>query len=83
MIPSRYDLFKKFEKNIYISTKGLPKICDYICGNLNKWTPNYHYWHNMYSYTLKAYIVCQWKEEKNRWIEGQLRDGGKQFVKIN
>ena len=78
---SRYDLFKKFEKKEYISVEDLPQICDYICGNLNNWTPNYHYWYNMYSYTSKAYIVCRWREEKGR--RSIARWGEKQFVKIN
>ena len=65
-MPSRYDLFKKFEKKEYISIEDLPQICDYICGNLNNWTPNNHYWYNMYYYTSKAYIVCRWREEKGR-----------------
>ena len=63
---SRYALFKKFENEEYISIEDLPQISDYICGNLNNWTPNYHYWYNMYSYTWKAYMVCQWREERGR-----------------
>ena len=63
---SRYALFKKFENEEYISIEDLPQISDYICGNLNNWTPNYHYWYNMYSYTSKAYIVCWWREERGR-----------------
>ena len=66
VMTSRYDLFKKFENNEYASEQDLKKITDYICGNLNNWTPNYHYWYNMYSYTSKAYIVCQWREERGR-----------------
>ena len=62
----RYLLFKKFENKEYISLTDLPKINDHICLNLNNWTPNYHYWHNMYSYASKAYIVCDWKEERGR-----------------
>ena len=63
---SRYDLFKKSEKKEYVHINNLPKINDHICLNLNNWTPNYHYWYNMYSYTSKAYIVCRWREEKGR-----------------
>ena len=61
---SRYALFKKFKNEEYVSKNDLTQIADYICGNLNNWTPNYHYWYNMYSYTSKAYIVCRWREER-------------------
>ena len=61
---SRYALFKKFKNEEYVSKNDLTQIADYICGNLNNWTPNYHYWYNMYSYTSKAYIVCRWREKR-------------------
>ena len=77
---SRYDLFKKSEKKEYVHINDLPKINDHIWLNLNNWTPNYHYWYNMYSYTSKAYIVCRWREEKGR---EPIARWGKQFVKIN
>ena len=63
---SRLDLFKNFENREYVSQNELEKVCDYICSNLNNWTPNYHYWYNMYSYTSKAFIVRRWKEERGR-----------------
>ena len=63
---SQYDLFKKSEKKEYVHINDLPKINDHIWLNLNNWTPNYHYWYNMYSYTSKAYIVCRWRKEKGR-----------------
>ena len=80
VMASRYTLFKKFENKEYISIEDLPKICDYICGNLNSWTRNYHYWYNMYSYISKVYIVYWWREEKGRRPIARL---GRQFVKIN
>ena len=85
---SRYALFKKFENEKYISIEDLPQISDYICRNLNNWTPNYHYWYNMYSYTSKAYIVCRWREEKGRrpiarWGEAICKNKLIDFLKIH
>ena len=82
---STYAPFKKFKNEEYVSKNDLTQITHSICGNLNNWTPNYHYWYNMYSYTSKVYIVCWWREERgHRPIAKRVggRGGGVQFVKI-
>ena len=66
VMASRSAFLKKFENEEYISIEDLPQISNYICENLNNWTPNYHYWYNMYTYTSKTYIVCRWREERGR-----------------
>ena len=76
---SRYDLFKKSENKEYVSEQDLKKITNYMW-NLKNWTPNYHYWYNIYSYTSKAYIFVDGEKKE---VECQLRDGRKQLVKIN
>ena len=62
---SRLTLFKKFENEEYVSKNVLAQITDYICGNLNNWMPNYHYRYNMYTYTSKVHIVCQWRRKRS------------------
>ena len=48
-------------------------MVDYICGNLNSWTPNYKYWYNQYSYSSKAFVVIEWRKkgDLNQWQNGE------------
>ena len=57
-------VFQDFESEKYVRYEDLKHMCNYICGNLNNWTPNYRFWYNMYSYSSKANIVCRWRESK-------------------
>ena len=64
-MPGGYQIFEKFEKENYIHIDKLPRMTNYICGNLNSvYCQNYKYWYNQYSYSSKAYIVCRWRQKK-------------------
>lgn len=48
---------------------------NYICGNLTSdYAPCYTYCYNQYSYSSKAYIVCEWQRKRGllpvaKWCE--------------
>ena len=79
--------FKYFESGKYVCYEDLKHMCNYICSNLNNWTPNYRFWYNMYSYSSKAYIVCRWRESKGlspvaKWGEAICKNELVHFLMI-
>ena len=48
--------------NVY--KDDLNEIQNYICGNLNSWSPNRSYWYKQYNICTKLYDVCKWREKK-------------------
>ena len=63
----------KFKNGEYLDFIELKCMVDYICGNLNSWTPNYKYWYNQYSYSSKAFVVIEWRKkgDLNQWQNGE------------
>ena len=53
----------KFKNEEYLDFNELKYMVDFICGNLNSWTPNYKYWYNQYCYSSKAFIVLKKKKK--------------------
>ena len=85
-MPRGYKVFEDFENGKYIHQEDLNYLSDHICGNLNNWMPNYPFWYNMYSYSSKAYIVCQWRQSKGlvpvaKWGEAICGDDLVDFFK--
>ena len=72
---SGYIFFEAFKNSKYIHKEDLPKMVNYICGNLSSdHSPNYRYFYNQYSYSNKAFIVCRWKKGRGmvpeaKWAE--------------
>ena len=58
-----YSQFEAFKNFVYLNYDELKLAVDYICGNLNSASYNYHYWYDMYSYTAKLFIVMRWRKE--------------------
>ena len=54
-----YLLYEAFERGQYINEKDLPKVTNYICGNLISWSPNRSYFECQYNYVTKLKIVCK------------------------
>ena len=48
-----YSQFEAYKNFVYLNYDKLKLAVDYICGNLNSPSYNYHYWYDMYSYTAK------------------------------
>ena len=61
---SRLSLYKAFENYEYVYKDDLNEIQNYICGNLNSWSPNQSYWYEQYNTCSKLYSVCKWRKEK-------------------
>ena len=59
-----YSQFEAFKNFVYLNYDELKLAVDYICGNLNSASYNYHYWYDMYSYTVKLFIVMRWRKER-------------------
>ena len=63
-MPRGFKIFEEFQKGECVHFEDLKFMNDHICGYLNNWTPNYRFWYNVYIYSSKAYIVCQWRQSK-------------------
>ena len=61
---SRLSLYKAFENYEYVHKDYLNEIQNYICGNLNSWSPNRSYWYEQYNICTKLYHVCKWRKGK-------------------
>ena len=61
---SRLSLYKAFENYEYIHQDNLNEIQNYICSNLNLWSPNRSYLYEQYKICTKLYDLCRWRKEK-------------------
>ena len=73
-MPRGFKIFEEFESGKYICLEDLKFTTDHIWGYLNSWTPNYHFWYNMYSYSSKAHVVSRWRQSKGlsavaKWVK--------------
>ena len=69
-----YSQFEAYKNFVYLNYDELKLAVDYICGNLNSPSYNYHYWYDMYSYTAKSFIVMRWRKERGFKERGKLRE---------
>ena len=53
-----YTLFEEFENRNYISQENLKLIENFICGNLNGWSPSKFYDYTQWNYLTKLYDIC-------------------------
>ena len=58
-----YALFEKFENGNYVSQENLKLIGNFICENLNGWSPNKSYYYTQWNYSIKLYDVCLWRKK--------------------
>ena len=56
-----FQIHEKFERGEYIESCYVHQLVNYICGNLNCWTPNHIYWEEQYNYCNKLSIVIKYK----------------------
>ena len=59
-----YQLFLNFERGDYINESDLPKVTNYVCGQLMSWSPNRSYFECQYNYLTKLKAVCRWKRKR-------------------
>ena len=53
-----YALLEELENANYVSQENLKLIENFICGNLNGWSPNKSYYYTQWNYLTKLYNVC-------------------------
>ena len=54
-----YQAFEAFRNFETMDKKKIDLAADYVCQNLNNFSPNYRYYYDMYSYIVKCRIVLQ------------------------
>ena len=52
-------IYESFEDGDYILEENIKLVTDFICGNLNNWSPNRSYYQAQYNYATKLYHVCR------------------------
>ena len=67
-----YEIHERFIPNRYIHQKQLPKLFNYVCGNLNNFSPNYHYWQEQFELVKQLSIVLNWKKRNSLSIVGKI-----------
>ena len=60
----RLSLYQALENYEYVHEDDLNEIQNYICGNLNSWSPNQSYWYEQYNVCIKLYHVYKWRKGK-------------------
>ena len=77
---NEYTLYEAFDKGRYIHLEYIPKVHNYIAGNLISWSPNCSFWQAEYNYATKLHHVCNWKKECGM---RPMAKKAKQFVIMN
>ena len=62
-----------FDEGKYINEFYVDELVNYICGNLNSWTPNRWYWERQYNYCNKLRITIRWR--KSRGLPPKAKKG--------
>ena len=52
-------MYESFENGDYILEENIKLVTDFICRNLNNWSPNRSYYQAQYNYATKLYHVCR------------------------
>ena len=58
-------MFEEFENGNYISQENLKLIENFICGNLNGWSPNKSYYYTQLNYFKKLWEVCACRKKQD------------------
>ena len=56
-------MYESFENVDYICEEDIKLVQNYICGNLNSYSPNWFYYYAQYNYVTKLYDVCRWRSK--------------------
>ena len=62
---NEYTLYEAFDKGHHIHLENIPKVRNYIAGNLISWSPIRSSWLAEYNYATKLYHVCNWKKKRS------------------
>ena len=61
---NEYTLYNAFDKGHYIHLEYIPKVHNYIAGNLISGSPNRSFWQAEYNNATKLYHVCNWHKDR-------------------
>ena len=56
-------MFEEFENGNYILEESFKLVQNFICGNLNGWSPNKSYYYTQWNYLTKLHEVCAWRKK--------------------
>ena len=67
---------KKFLEKRFIQRfkDKLKSLCNYVCGSLNNYTPNYSYWQEQYDFVVQLNHVIRWRERNGLLPIGRLNE---------
>ena len=57
-------MYESFENGDYILEENIELVTNFICANLNNWSPNRSYYQAQYNYATKLYYVCKWRRKR-------------------
>ena len=58
------DMYESSENGDYILEENIELVTNFICANLNNWSPNRSYYQAQYNYATKLYYVCKWRRKR-------------------
>ena len=73
-------MYETFENGDYILEENIELVTNFICGNLNNWSPNRSYYQAQYNYVTKLYHVCKWRRKRGF---RPIAKKGRQFTTMN
>lgn len=56
-------MYESSENGDYILEENIELVTNFICANLNNWSPNRSYYQAQYNYATKLYYVCKWRRK--------------------
>lgn len=59
-----WTMYESFENGDYIHEENIKLVTDFICANLNNWSPNRSYYQAQHNYATKLYHVCKWRKQR-------------------
>lgn len=57
-------MYESSENGDYILEENIELVTNFICANLNNWSPNRSYYQAQYNYATKLYYVCRWRRKR-------------------
>lgn len=57
-------MYESSENGDYILEENIELVTNFICANLNNWSPNRSYYQAQYNYATKLYYVCKWRRKR-------------------
>ena len=70
-MPDTHEIFQRFE-NYRDITEGKVKILrNYVCAQINSWSPNFEYYEEIYNELNELCLVIQWRKRNGLLAKGK------------